>query len=445
MRDPVLRDPALREPSGPERTGLSARLLPLMLLLTGAQLSAASDRFLITLVAVPVKQALALSDAELGLLLGSAFVFLYALTMPFFGTLADRGHQRTILLASIAVWTLATLGFGLAGSFAALVLSRLALGLGQAGVAPAALSLIAHHAPRGRLAFAVSLFTAAGSLGQSFALLSGGAVLAWLVSRGGAWFPGLGTLPPWRAIFVLACLPNLLLIFAAASVRLPPTPPLVRPGLRTAFAWVMRRRGIYLPHVAASTAAVLMGRTLAAWGPTFYVRSHGMSPAECGITLGFLLLVGGPVGHLSGGLILGRIAARHRRSAASWMLALALVLALPIVAAMATAQDRILSLAAFTLLMVVLGFASPAALTGVQWLTPITLRGRVSALFIAAVTLVASGTGPVLLGLLADTVYGADQLGRALITLFLLVGVPGAWLAVRAARGRPAQARPSPE
>jgi hypothetical protein len=253
--------------------------------------------------------------------------------------------------------------------------------------------------------------------------------------------PGVGGLPPWRALFVLACLPNLLLLLFAASVRLPATPPLARARLGTAFAWMVRRRGIYLPHFAASAAAVLMGRTLAAWGPTFYVRSHGMSPAESGITLGLLLLIGGPLGHVAAGLILDRIDPRRRRPAASWMLGLGLVLALPAVIVMTIVPDRAMSLTGFTLLTAILGFTAPAALSGVQWLTPIALRGRVSALFIAAVTLTASGTGPPLLGLLADTVYGADQLGRALITLFLLVGGPGILCAVRAAR----RAAPGPQ
>lgn len=105
---------------------------------------------------------------------------------------------------------------------------------------------------------------------------------------------------------------------------------------------------------------------------------------------------------------------------------------------MAVASDRTLSLAAFTLLTAVIGFTAPPAVAGVQFLTPVSLRGRVSALFVAAVTLTASGTGPPLLGLLADTVFGAEHLGRALMVLYGLVGVPGILLAFRAARmGRP--------
>ena len=427
----------MSEPSGRHPLPASARTVlgfgPLALLVL-AQLSAASDRFLITLVTTPVKQDLALGDAQLGLLHGSAFVILYALTMPLFGSLADRGHQRVILLVSIGLWTLATLGFGLAGAFAVLFLSRFVLGLGQAGLAPASLSLIAHGSGPGRMARNVSLFTAGGSLGQSFALLAGGAILAWLVQRGGLAFPGLGPLPPWRALFLLACLPNLALILGAMAVRLPRAPPAARAGLKPACSWILRRRRIYLPHFAAAACAVLMGRSLAAWGPTLYVRNHGMSPAESGIVLGGLLLIGGPLGHLTAGLLLDRVARARRRTAASRLLGLGLMAALPPAIVMAVASDRTLSLAAFTLLTAVIGFTAPPAVTGVQLLTPVSLRGRVSALFIAAVTLTASGTGPPLLGLLADIVFGAEHLGRALMLLYGLVGVPGIFLAFRAAR-----------
>ena len=86
-------------------------------LLAATQLLAFSDRFLLTRVATPLKQAFSLSDAQLGLLQGSAFAVPFALALPVLGGLADRGYQRGLLLLSVVLWSGATLACGLAGSF----------------------------------------------------------------------------------------------------------------------------------------------------------------------------------------------------------------------------------------------------------------------------------------------------------------------------------------
>lgn len=68
--------PAFQDPAGSVR---------LALLLGGIQLLAFSERFLLTVVAQPLKLELDLTDAQLGFLQGSAFVLLHALGMPAWG------------------------------------------------------------------------------------------------------------------------------------------------------------------------------------------------------------------------------------------------------------------------------------------------------------------------------------------------------------------------
>ena len=409
-----------------------------MLLLAAMQFFAFSDRFLITVLATPLKQDLMLSDAEIGLLQGSAFALLHAAGSPWLGGVADRGHRRTLLLSSLVVWTVATLACGLAGSFAALFLSRMLLGLGQSGIAPAALSLLAVRIDRARLGRGVSLFTAGGTLGRSLALLIGGPTLGWLTARGGLTIPGLGMLAPWQALFVLAALPNLLLIALIWRIAEPPRPrlPTTQPPWSRVFAWVIRRRGAYLPHVGAATAAILMGQTLTAWAPTFYVRAFGFTPAESGLILGVLVLVAAPLGHIVGGIVLDR-SRRSRQRAAPRMLGLGLLLALPATATMALAPDLGASLVGFAVLVAALGFTSPPGLAGLQFLTPVALRGRVSGLFLACVTLVALGAGPALLGFLNDRVFGLDGIGRAFVALFAGVGGLGLVFAAMASMRPP--------
>ncbi|MCJ2012252.1 MFS transporter [Methylobacterium sp. J-076] len=414
-------------PTGREAAARGLMGWPLVCLLAATQLLAFSDRFLITLVAQPLKLDLALSDAQLGILQGSAFAVLNAAAMPWAGAIADRGHRRLLLQVSVVVWGIATLACGLSGSFALLVGARALLGLGQAAVAPAALSLMAHRLPRGDLGRAVSLLTAGASLGRSLALLAGGAVLAWLTASAAIALPGLGPLRPWQALFVLASLPNIALLVGLGWIVEPPAAPARRRP--PALAWMVRHRAAYLPHFGAASAAVLIGQTLTAWAPAFYVRVHGLTPAGSGLCLGLAVLVAAPLGHVAGGRWLDRERARRPRGAAPRGLAIGLALAPPCTAAMVLAGDLTASLGGFALLVAALGFTSPPALAGLQLLTPRGMRGRASALFIAGVTLVAFGAGPALVGVINDRVVGPQNVGWAMLTMFAAAALAGIGLA----------------
>ncbi|CAO4164257.1 MFS transporter [Methylorubrum aminovorans] len=434
----------------PERAGLAG--WPLVALLAAVQFAAFADRFLLTLVATPLKQSLGLSDTQLGLLQGSAFALSYALALPLLGIVADRGYQRGLILAGLSLWGMATFASGLAGGFVALLAARLALGLGQAGFGPAALSLMSLHLRPDRLGRGLSALTAAATLGRSFALLAGGAVLAWLTARGGLALPGLEPLGPWQALLVLAALPNIPLAVLVLRIRLRPQPADPRRGrerhgprgtsLRSALAWIARRRGTYLPHAAAATAAVLMTQTLTAWAPTFYVRAFGFSPAESGLRLGLLVLIAAPLGHAAGGFALDRLRGAGRVDAAPLLLALGLIMAVPVTALASSSPDLSLSLLGFAGLVALLGFSSPPGLAGIQILTPRRLRGRVNALFLATVTLAGFGLGPLLVGLLSDHLFGEAGLGFALLAVYAPVGGFGAVAALFARRAwRPARRR----
>ncbi|WP_407942949.1 MFS transporter [Methylorubrum podarium] len=425
----------------PARAGLEGWAL--VALLASIQFMAFSDRFLLTLLATPLKQALGLSDTQLGLLQGSAFALPYAFALPLLGVVADSGRQRGLLVAGLALWGGATFASGLAAGFGTLLAARCALGLGQAGFGPAALSLMSLHLRRDRLGRGLSALTAASTLGRSFALVAGGAVLAWLVARGGLAFPGLGTLAPWQALLVLAALPNLPLALLVLRIRPTPGHPAGsrtasrmprRPSLRTALAWIGRRRRAYLPYTVAATAGVLMSQTLTAWAPTFYVRAFGFSPAESGLRLGLLVLIAAPIGHAAGGFTLDRLRRAGWTDASPLILALGLILAVPLTALASLSTDLFLSLAGFAGLVAILGFAAPPGLAGIQILTPKPLRGRVNALFFATVSLTGFGLGPPLVGLLSDRLFGEAGLGLALLAVYAPVGAVGALAALLARR-----------
>jgi MFS family permease len=401
-------------------------------LLSVAHLISFVDRFVMSLVLVPIKTELSLSDTQLGLLHGTGFVVLYTVAAIPLGWLADRANRRNIIVAGILVWSLATAACGLATSFNSLFLARIAVGFGEAALVPAAMSLIAAYFTRSKLSRAVSTFTMGASLGKSVALIVGGLVLAWLTTRGGAMLPGWGNLSPWQGLFIAAAAPGVLVALLLLTVREParPVTTQAKPGLREVFAHIGRHRAAYLLHTAAAASAILLVQSYAAWSPTFYIRNFGLAPAEAGYLVGMVVLVAGPVGHLTGGYLTDRLQAKGVIGAPGLVIAGMLLLSLPLAVLFCTSDNKTLSLLSYALLNITLTAAAPPGLSGIQLLTPERLRGVTSACFMAAVTFTAIGMGPASIGIFTDRVFGDDKaLGSSLLLATFIFGLLGAVVA----------------
>ncbi|MBP7337415.1 MFS transporter [Niveispirillum sp.] len=398
-------------------------------LLSVAHLISFVDRFVMSLVLVPIKTELLLSDTQLGLLHGTGFVILYTVAAIPLGWMADRANRRNIIVLGILVWSVATAACGLATSFNSLFVARIAVGFGEAALVPAAMSLIAAYFTRSKLSRAVSTFTMGASLGKSVALIVGGLVLAWLTTRGGAMLPGWGHLSPWQGLFIAAAAPGVLVALLLLTVREParPVTTQAKPGLREVFAHIGRHRAAYLLHTAAAASAILLVQSYAAWSPTFYIRNFGLAPAEAGYLVGMVVLVAGPVGHLTGGYLTDRLQAKGVIGAPGLVIAGMLLLSLPLAVLFCTSDNKTLSLLSYALLNITLTAAAPPGLSGIQLLTPERLRGVTSACFMAAVTFTAIGMGPASIGIFTDRVFGDDKaLGSSLLLATFIFGLAGA-------------------
>jgi len=104
------------------------------------------DRQILPAVQEKVRNDWKLSDSDLGWL-GTAFILLYAVVGLPLGYLADVWRRRWILAAGVGLWSLLTLGSGLAWNFWSLFALRLGVGVGEASCAPTANSLIGDLVP----------------------------------------------------------------------------------------------------------------------------------------------------------------------------------------------------------------------------------------------------------------------------------------------------------
>ncbi len=372
------------------------------------------DRHLLAVAATPVASALGLRDGMLGLLLGAALALPYAAAAVPLGRLGDLGWRRALLIGGIVFWTLAALATGLIGSAGEMIAARVAMGLGQAAFVPAALALlVAGTASPRRLA----LFTGASTLGRNVALLGGGLILAALAAA------DVGS--AWRWLFVLTALPNLLLI--ALLLR--------DPGLRATGATQREARSIAPPlrqiiFLLAACAPIVFGQAVIAWLPTLLVRLHGLSPAQGGIVVGGVALIAGPAGQLLGGFLAQRYALCRERPLL--IVAVGLWLAMPPLLLIVHADALVATAIGIAGVTLSLGVASFVAIFGWQKLWPAYARGVGNGAFMATVTLVGVGAGPLLAGLISQR-GGGD--GAALARALLTTGGAAAALAMLAALG----------
>ncbi len=152
------------------------------------------DRQIIGILAVPIKSDLQLSDSQLGLMGGLAFALFYTgLGIPI-AWLADRKSRVTIIGVSVAVWSAFTALCGLAQNFWQLFLSRMGVGIGEAGGVAPSYSLISDYFPPERRARALAIFSFGIPVGSALGIFFGG----WIATH-----------VDWRSAFIIVGLAGL--------------------------------------------------------------------------------------------------------------------------------------------------------------------------------------------------------------------------------------------
>jgi len=145
------------------------------------------DRSNLSVAAPGLRVELALSPAQLGLLL-SAFFWTYALFQIVSGWLVDRYDVNWVFGAGFLIWSLATAATGFVAGFTVLFMLRLVLGAAESVAYPAYSKILATGFPEHRRGLTNALIDAGSKAGPALGTLIGGLVVA----RYG-----------WRALFMI--------------------------------------------------------------------------------------------------------------------------------------------------------------------------------------------------------------------------------------------------
>jgi MFS family permease len=375
------------------------------------------DRQVLALMVGPVRAEFGLSDFQFSLLQGAAFAVLFCIISLPVGRLADRISRRAIVAVSVFGWSVLTCACGVARTFPQLVLARMGVGAGEAGLTPPAYSLILDSFRPQHVGYAMAVYKTAVMVGGGAAMVIGGALLDYYDGLGGLDLPLVGHLKAWQATFVTIGAPGVVVAALLATIPEPTRKGLARTAksegaagaagkglpFRVVARFLWRRRRVYLPLFVGSSLLAMAGTGATNWYPEMLHRNYGLSKTEAGGIYGSIYIVAGLIGVL-GGPWLVRIL--QRRGHEDAYVRAIIVTSLSAIAPLAGSPTA-------TFLLLVPATVLASSYLGVmavsfQIITPNEMRGQTSALYILVTSIMGLAVGTSILAAFTDFVYQSD-------------------------------------
>ncbi len=402
----------------------------ILALLTTLNLINYLDRFLVMAVGPRIQESLHLGDAQIGWV-ESAFMLGYFLTSPIFGWLGDRYPRKWLIAGGVAVWSIATIASGFSDTFATMIATRVAVGVGEASYATLAPTIIDEIATAKNKNRWLSIFYVAIPVGSALGFLVGG---------------HLEDLYGWRAAFRIAGGPGIVLALVTVFIVEP------KAQIRPSEASGGFSAYLDLAKLPAYRAAVLgyVAQTFAlggfvAWAAPFLYRKLCLQLPVANSRFGMITVVTGLAGTALGGYLADRWPGEDRVRAGLRVCAWSSIVGAPVALAAVFASSSTAFLVALAICELSI-FTSVAPINAAVMRTvPTHLRARAMAASIFAMHLLGDLISPPLIGGLSDH-FGDDhafcsgarglQLGMYLLPAAIAVSAVFWWRA----SSRPAQA-----
>lgn len=404
----------------PSRTQAWATIALLFL----ASIVSVIDRTVLNVVVDAVKGDLGMTDVQISLLQGLAFGIFYATMGVWLGFVADRSSRRLLIVAGIGLWSLATIGGGLAQSFGTMFLARLLVGLGEAALAPAAISLIADLFPPGQRGRPIGIYLMGQAVANGISIWICGGLLSAASNGAFADWPLIASLAPWRVVFVLCGVAGLFVSAAFLLTREPPrgdrgeqAPRALVAQIGTVFRHLGRERVRYFGVYLGFAACFLGAYGAAAWQVAMISRKFALSPAVVAGMMGPLSICFGLLGPLVGGTLVDAAIKRSGNAGLLRLLAVLPLFAVPSTFAVLMPTPFSAALLSASQLGIT-ALVGTATLAYLQAIAPAHMRGIAVSITGLVNTLLGAAVGPVLVALLTERLFGDPKLvGWAILTV----------------------------
>ncbi len=391
-----------------------------MVVLFGINILNFYDRHVPGALVEPMRKEFHLTDTQIGLL-GSAFIWIYAIIGVPLGRIADSASRKKLLAWGVVIWTALTASAGLATSYTMLLFSRIGVGVGEAACAPTATSWLGDLFPPAKRSRVLALFMLGVPVGGAL----------------GYFFSGpLAQAYGWRAAMVFAAVPALLLVPALLMLHEPQrgASELHHAPLLPASMWGVLRIPTFWWIIASGALLNFNAYAFATFLPAFLSRVHGLSLAKSGIATGIVYLAGGASGGVVAG-VLGDSIVHRRKDGRMLCAALLALVAIPFACAgiLQPAGSLYLAMAFLALTYASLTTYYGLVYSAIQDIIAPNQRGSAMAIYFMAMYMCGASFGPLLTGKLSDVLAhrAAALAGSASVTeTFRAIGLQQAMLII---------------
>jgi len=371
-----------------------------------------------------IKLEFGATDTQLGLLGGIAFALFYSTLGIPIAALADRTSRRNVLALAVGLWSAMTALCGLAVNFAMLFAMRIGTGIGEAGGSPPSHSLISDYFPKSRRGTAFSFF----ALGIPIGTMLGNAFAGWGNQHYG-----------WRATFMMAGVPGLILALMARFTILEPprgfadgvrpdAAASAAPRILEALRFLWQRSSFRHLSLAAALHSVAWYAS-GAFNATFLIRSHHMTAGQAGNWLAVFAGIGA-LGTALGGYAADRLSVRTSdRRWYMWTPGLATLAMIPFQFLAYLMPNLRVVLPSFAVMMFLAAVFFGPSFAMTQALATLRMRSVATSMLLFVQTLIGLGLGPLLTGMISDHLapsFGMNSLRYALVA----VGIANVWAAL---------------
>ena len=384
-----------------------------------------ADRYVLPAVLPKIRTDLGLTPFQEGLL-GSSFLLVYGLATLPLGVLADRGIRKNIVALCVAIWSIATVMAGVTRNFLQLFTVRSVLGIGEAGYAPASLSLLGDYFPKNQRGRILSYWSAGTLLGAAIGFTMGGLIADTL---------------GWRYAFFVVGIPGLIAAFLAWRMVEPrrgvfdsddddkevgeTAAELGHAGIGKDF-WgsVKKLRAIptYWVLVCALVFSFFTIGGTSFWLPSYFVDTFQLSLGQAGLISGAVLVSSGLIGTVVGGW-LADYAQRRRPEGRLFVATLGFLVGAPLVLIALLIHTLPLFIAVFVIAAISLNFCTGPLNAVIQDVIAPSIRATALGLSLLLAHLLGDAAAPSVIGAIANNV----SLGTALIltapTFLFLAGL----------------------